>query len=446
MGTNRQVTRVWRWLGRYGRDRRGNISTLVALLIVPLVGVMGIATETGNWFLMQRSMQNAADSAVLAAATNATGTQPVANQTYVQEGRAVASNFGYTNGANSTTVTIVANDNTVPAKCASLCYAATITRTVPVYLNRIIGWSATQSITAKAVAVPQNVPTDYCLVSLAGPGNDGYHIDGGPSVDLTGCNVLSNGDTTCNGANSSGKANSITYIGTNKNGNCAPSVSSSTPLPDPYSAQAANLPDASSCSSPGNYTYTSAPIDATGTVTGKNGVTYPGVVICGNVTINGNVTVLTSAPGSVLVIENGTLTLASGATLSSSGNLTLAFTGTSGGLSSSMTGTLDFSSPTTGTWQGFSMYQDPTLPITSSIAAGGGVVWKVSGINYLPRTNLQFNGSVTQATNGLDCFVLVDYTFKANGTGSILEHQTQCTQQGVTLPSLDTFKRAALVY
>ena len=94
MGANKQMKRVWRWLGRYGRDRRGNISTLVALLIVPLVGVMGIATETGNWFLMQRSMQNAADSAVLAAATNATGTQPVANQTYVQEGRAVATKFG----------------------------------------------------------------------------------------------------------------------------------------------------------------------------------------------------------------------------------------------------------------------------------------------------------------------------------------------------------------
>src|SRR5947207_1909302 len=149
-----------RLLGRYVGDRRGNISTLVALLIVPLVGIMGVATETGNWFLVQRSMQNAADSAAIAAATN----NNPAGSSYQLEGKSVATKFGYTNGANSTTVTIVNNDNTVPAKCAGACYAVTITRTVPVYLTRIVGLGATQAVTAKAVAVPQNVPTSYCLV------------------------------------------------------------------------------------------------------------------------------------------------------------------------------------------------------------------------------------------------------------------------------------------
>ena len=56
---------AWRWFSRYGRDRRGNIAALTAMLIVPLVGVMGLATETGSWFLIQRAEQNAADSAVL---------------------------------------------------------------------------------------------------------------------------------------------------------------------------------------------------------------------------------------------------------------------------------------------------------------------------------------------------------------------------------------------
>jgi Flp pilus assembly protein TadG len=70
MGTFESARRAWHWLRRYGRDRRGNISSVVALLIIPLVGVIGIATETGNWFLIQRSAQNAADSAVLAAGQN----------------------------------------------------------------------------------------------------------------------------------------------------------------------------------------------------------------------------------------------------------------------------------------------------------------------------------------------------------------------------------------
>lgn len=443
MVTNSQMKRVWRWLGRYGRDRRGNISTMVALLIVPLVGVMGIATETGNWFLMQRSMQNAADSAVLAAATNANsaipsgGTSPM----YKLEGISVAGKFGYTTG--NSTITVVNNDNTVPGKCSSACYAVTITKTVPVYLTRVIGYAGSggnQTIIARAVAVPQNVPTSYCLVSLGG--GDGYHINGGPSVNLTGCNVLSNGDVTCNGNNSSGNANSITYVGSNKNGNCAPSVHASSTLPDPYAGQASNLPP-TNCSS---YAPTTIPA---GTAINANvalaGTSYTGVKYCGNVTLGGNVTVGTNSPGSLLVIENGYLDLA-GNTLSSTGNLTIVFTGTSGGLSSSMAGKFDFSAPTTGTWQGFSIYQAPTLPIVNSSASGNNLTWNISGIIYLPRTNLSFAGVVDKAANGLDCFVLIDNTFISSGTGTILEHQTQCTQQGVVLPSLDTYVRAALVY
>lgn len=439
MGKMGKTQSVWRRLGRFARDSRGNIAAMTALLLIPLVGVLGIATETGNWYLIQRSMQNAADSAVIAAAINANAT----NNSYQLEGKQVATKFGYTNGASSTTVTIINNDNTVPSKCASACYAATITRTVPVYLTRIVGWSATQAITAKAVAVPQNVPTDYCLVSLAGPGNDGYHINGGPSVNLTGCNVLSNGDVTCNGANSSGQANSITYIGVNKNSNCTPSVSSSTPLADPYSGQASNLPPVN-CGA-------SAPTTLAGALNANvalPGTTFTGAKRCGNVTLTGDVTVSTDPNGSLLVIENGFLDLA-GFKLSSSGPLTIVFTGTSGGLSSSMSGTFDFSGPTaasTSVWAGYSIYQNPTNAITSSIASGGGVAWKISGIIYLPRTNLQFNGTVEKATGGYDCFVLVDYTFQANGTGNILEHQTECPQQNVNLPSLNTFTRAALVY
>jgi Flp pilus assembly protein TadG len=427
--------RMWRWLGRYGRDRCGNISVMVALLIVPLVGVMGVATETGNWFLIQRSMQNAADSAAIAAATNANAT----NNSYQLEGKSVATKFGYTNGANSTTVTIINNDNTVPAKCAGACYAVTITRTVPIYLTRVVGLGATQAVTAKAVAVPQNVPTSFCLVSLGG--GDGYHINGGPSVDLNGCNVLSNGDVTCNGNGSSGNANSITYVSANKNGNCAPSVHASSALADPYSGQASNLPP-TNCSS---YAPTVIPAGAINANVSLTGTTYTGKKYCGNVTLSGDVTVTTNTPGSLLVIENGFLDL-NGHTLSSSGGLTVVFTGAGGGLSSSMTGTFNYSAPTSGTWQGYAMYQGPTLPVTSSSASGNSLTWDISGIIYLPVTDLGFSGVVDKAANGLDCFVLVDHTFQSNGTGTILEHQSQCAQQGVVLPSLNSFVRTTLVY
>jgi Flp pilus assembly protein TadG len=439
MGINRQMKRVWRWLGRYRRDRRGNISTLVALLIVPLVGVMGIATETGNWFLMQRSMQNAADSAVLAAATNATGTSAVANQTYVQEGRSVATKFGYTNGANNTTVTVTYPDNTVPSKCANACYAVTITRNVPVYLTRIIGYTGSggnQAIVAKAVAVPQNVPTSYCLVSLGG--GDAFHINGGNSVDLNGCNVLSNGDTTCNGNNSNGGANSITYLGNNKK--CSPGIQASTALADPYASLASNIPS-NSCD---------ANIPLSGSVDWSS---RPVVTICGgDVTLAASATLTTAPGGTVLVIKDGNLNVPNGMTLSTGPNsgLTVIFTGTNAG-SHIMTGggTLDIAAPMAGNgvWSGMAIYQDPAL--TSGVdmsAAGNSPTWNISGIIYVPHSDLLFSGVVNKANNGLDCFVLVDYTFQSNGTGTILENQSRCGDYGVTLPSISTLVRTTLVY
>jgi len=43
---------------------------MMGLLIVPLVGALGIGFEVSNWYMTGRNMQNAADAAALAAATN----------------------------------------------------------------------------------------------------------------------------------------------------------------------------------------------------------------------------------------------------------------------------------------------------------------------------------------------------------------------------------------
>ena len=438
-----------RWLGRYGRDRRGNIAAMMALLIVPLVGVMGVATEAGTWFVIQRSAQNAADSAAVAAATNGTGTSIAANQTYVQEGQGVASNFGFVNGTNSTVVTVTYPDNTVPAKCNSKCYAVTITRTVPVYLSRIVGWGATQAVAARSVAVAQDNPTKYCLVSLGG--GDAFHINGGNSIDLTGCNVLANGDVTCNGSNASGNATSITYLSSNKK--CSPAVQEAAAFPDPYASKASSIP-ANPC---GSYWQSGGknnpPPVANQINVSQNWSSQPVVSYCGDVVLGNGalIQITTAGTGTVLVIYNGSLIM-NGATLQtlSGSGLTIIFSGTNGGGYTHIPsggGTLDIQAPTAGGWHGFAIYQDPAL--TSGVdlsAAGNSPTWDVSGVIYMPNADLQFSGSVNKSSNGLDCFVLVDSTFQSNGTGAILEHESQCIQQGVNVPQSSTTKRTALVY
>jgi Flp pilus assembly protein TadG len=61
-------------LRRFSSDQRGVVVLLVALALPVLAGTMGLAAEISHWYLHQRSMQNAADAAAIAAATNGSST------------------------------------------------------------------------------------------------------------------------------------------------------------------------------------------------------------------------------------------------------------------------------------------------------------------------------------------------------------------------------------
>ncbi len=84
-------------LHRLREDQRGTVSIIMGLLIVPLVGALGIGFEVSNWYMNGRGMQNAADAAALAAATNG-------GANYDVEAKAVAAQYGFVDGANNITV------------------------------------------------------------------------------------------------------------------------------------------------------------------------------------------------------------------------------------------------------------------------------------------------------------------------------------------------------
>ena len=64
------VTTLIQHFVRLRADQRGNIAVIVAFLLPALIGALGLGFEVANWYLITRSMQNAADSATIAAATN----------------------------------------------------------------------------------------------------------------------------------------------------------------------------------------------------------------------------------------------------------------------------------------------------------------------------------------------------------------------------------------
>jgi hypothetical protein len=77
-------------------------------------------------------------------------------------------------------------------------------------------------------------------------------------------------------------------------------------------------------------------------------------------------------------------------------------------------------------------------------AAGNSPTWNITGLVYLPHSNVTFSGAVNKSSNGQSCFALVIDTLRINGTGSILS-TGGCAAAGLTMPSGEVPGRGELV-
>ena len=153
--------------------------------------------------------------------------------------------------------------------------------------------------------------------------------------------------------------------------------------------------------------------------------TLPSVkVVCGDQQLVGNTTI----NNTVLVIENGQLDT-NGYTLSGS-RLTLVFSGSNNASYQHIPtggGTLDIAAPTSGTWSGVAIYQNPSLNTNVNVTySGNSPTWNLTGLVYLPHSSVTMSGAVNKSSKGQTCFTLVVDNITINGTGSIFANDTQC--------------------
>ncbi|MEN3977036.1 pilus assembly protein TadG-related protein [Emcibacter sp. SYSU 3D8] len=434
------------------RDRSGNIAIIVALCIPVLLASMALGFEITQWYMGERSMQNAADSAVTAAATNG-------GANYDVEARAVAAQYGYVNGVDNVTVAVT---NTAPCPAGgNNCYRVSISKPVPLYLSQMVGFQGTsvingtrmQNVGSAATATQATVERPYCLLTLAGlsghSSTEGIRCNGCPMADYTGCNIMSNNTATCNGHTT------LADIGDahSNNNNCGVQPNSNMPqVADPYAVLASNIP-ADPCG--GTYHYyvprhgrdPEVPLPASNVWSGNKTVNGT-VSICGDLQLSGNVNISnTTGDGGILIIWNGQLDTDGNTLQTTAGYLTIIFAGTNGASTHAPTGggELNFSAPRTGVWKGMAIYQAPNLTSGVDISdAGNSPTWNITGIVYLPNASVTFSGAINKAaTNGLSCFGMVVDNIRINGTGLIL---TACDQAGVVLPSSTVPGRAQLVH
>ncbi len=442
----RHLTALQSRLCRFSRDRRGVAVLLVALALPALIGTMGLAAETSYWYMHKRSMQNAADAAAIAAATNA-------SSTYAAEAAAVATQYGFTNGSGN--ITVSATNPGTAAGCQTNCYVVIVSDKVPLFLSKVVGYtgdpgkSGSTAMSATAVTTSVLIPGyPYCILALAASGAEGITSNGAPKANLNGCDVMSNTTATCNGHNlgaSIGDAH-----GTNSG--CGIVQNSNVPtVTDPYSGLASNIPTNTCSSYPQEpQKKKDSPLPASNQLSGS--LTWSGDVIkCGDVQLTGNTTI-NATSNAVLVIENGQLDTGS-YTLQTAANsgLTIVFTGTNvAGYTQTPTGggTLDITAPTSGVWSGIAIYQDPKLTVSANIdfsAAGNSPTWNITGLVYLPHASVTFSGAVNKSSNGASCFGLVVDNITINGTGDIFANDTQCSSAGLTLPQALSGHRGTLV-
>src|SRR3974390_2095163 len=83
-------------------NQHGNIAVMMAFLLPILVGFLGLGFEVSRWYQDTRLMQNAADAAAIAAATNN-------SSNYDIEAKAVTAKYGFVDGTNNVTVTPLNN-------------------------------------------------------------------------------------------------------------------------------------------------------------------------------------------------------------------------------------------------------------------------------------------------------------------------------------------------
>jgi Putative Flp pilus-assembly TadE/G-like len=339
--------------------RRGHVAVVVAISLIPIVGVAALTIDGSMLFDSRRKAQAAADAAALAAATDLF-TNYYKNAGADTGGKAktsaetTATACGFTTGGGTTvTVNIPPTTGTFAGQTG---YAEVIIQyPQPGYFSKIWSSGSTQ-VKARAVARGIYTPGSYGIIMLDPTISDSFEVDG---------NCVVHGDVWVN--SSSSTATGLLTAGatlTCDNLNCVGGVDNShggvingtinsgqSAAPDPL----ANIPEPS------------VPSKSWGNVTCKTDTTLqPGDY--GTLTINAGVNV-TLAPGiysfggsSAKWGSNGSfsegkggITVNTGGTITGSGVMIYNLAGDN--MKFQAAGVINITPPTTGIYQGISWWQ-----------------------------------------------------------------------------------------
>ncbi len=371
--------------------RRGMITAQVAMSLTVLMGVLAVVLDGGLLLTERRHAQATADAAALAAASDLYfnwytnfGTDP---GTAASSAKSVASSNGYANDGTRSVVTV-----NIPPKSGNFInkagYAEVIvTWNEPRGFSGIFG-SGDIPVSARAVAqgLVSGAPATILLLSsnaspaLGVTGNAQVTVNGSVAINSTAADSMSNtGNITLTagafllaaGAPGYSDTGNITLKGTIENNQAA--------MADPLSNLAAP-------STSGLTTQSASQLKlvGNGTVTLQPGVYIGGISITGNYAV-------TLAPG-IYYLQGGGMSATGNVSLTGSG-VTIYNAPNSVSDTINLTGNIvmNLSPPTSGTYDGVTIFQSRTSAAPVSITGNAGS--DITGTIYAPDAPVKIVGN-----------------------------------------------------
>jgi Putative Flp pilus-assembly TadE/G-like len=389
-------------LVRFQRDESGGYLVVSALLMPVLIGLVGLGTDYGVWLNASQRMQAAADAAAFSAATLLTSGN---GGDVTTEAHAIASTFGFTDGANGASVTV----NHPPASGAHASTAGAVEVIIQQPQSRFFSAMispGTLTVAARSVGLSGNTGMG-CVMALNPTVSGAVSLQGSSSVTLGGCALYdnsNNGSALSVGGSATLSALAVDVVGgiSGKSSITATQgiVTAASPMANPYAG--ASYGSYSGCAH-NNYT-------------AKDTVTLSPGVYCGGLNLNAGANV-TLQPG-VYYLDRGSLSVNGGATLTGTG-VTLVFTSSTGNSYANATinggATVNLSAPTTGPTAGIVVFGDTNMPGGTSFKFNGGAAQVFSGAVYLPKAAVQFAGG---ANTSKACTQLIADTVTFTGNAN----------------------------
>ena len=415
------TTGVLHLLREFARDKSGSYVIVSALAMPILVGAAALGTEVGYWMNQQQKMQDAADSAVFAAATyygpnytSSTGVNNAATSVAAQYGFAIPS-AGITSAYGST-VTVAEPPSDGPSKGQMGAVEVTIKRKYPRMLSAMFG-NTPVTISARAVAKTKG---GYgCVLALDSAASGSAAAQGTVNIALKSCSLYD--DSSSAAAVNGGGSATLTALSIGIVGGISGSTNFSTTegvwtgqpsTPDPYAD--VNVPTFSGCDYH-NYN------------TKQHDTLNPGVY-CGAIHFNGGTTATLN--DGTYIFDSGSFLVDGGATVSCS-HCTLIFTSSTGKSYPNVTinggSTVNLNPPTSGTYSGMVFYADRNTPVGTKYNLDGGSGMTLGGAVYVPTAAVDWSGG--NAT-GTVCTQLIGDTVSFSGNAAL---GVNCTGKGVRM-------------